>query len=87
MNEQQHHPQPTHRFATAGPDTEGASTGLGVGGLSTEGLSTEDLDLEREELNRAWAEFSRVRASVAEVMSDDELRDLGINVEALDDRP
>jgi len=74
---EQHHPQPAHR-----------STGPGVDeGLSTEGLSTADLVTEREALDRAWVEFSQVRASVAEVMSDDELRGFGINVEALDERP
>lgn len=67
------HPQPAPRSVT--PD------------LDPEGTSTEDLDTERDELSRAWAEFSRVRASVAEVMSDDELRAFGINVEALDERP
>lgn len=67
------HPQPAQRSTAPG--------------LSTEGLSTEDLDLERDELDRAWVDFSRVRAGVAEVMSDDELRAFGINVEALDERP
>jgi len=70
---EQHRPQPAHR-----------STALGV---DADGLSTEDLDTEREQLDRAWAEFSQVRASVAEVMSDDELRAFGFNVEALDERP
>lgn len=53
--------------------------------LST--LSTDVADIEREELDRAWAEFSRARASLAEVMSDDELRAFGFNVEVLDERP
>jgi len=70
---EQHHPQPTQR-STAEVD-------------AVDGLSAEDLKIEREKLDRAWAEFSRVRASVAEVMSDDELRAFGINVEALDGRP
>lgn len=56
-------------------------------GLGTENLSAQDLDTERDELDRAWAEFSRVRAGVAAVMSDDEMRAFGINVEALDERP
>lgn len=75
---EQHHPQPAHR-----------STGLGVDaeGLSTEGLSTaDDLDIEREVLDQSWAKFSQARASLAEVMSDDELRAFGFNVEALDER-
>jgi len=39
-----------------------------------------------EELDRAWAKFSQARASLAEVMSDDELGAFGFNVEALDKR-
>lgn len=78
MTKQQSHPQPAQRSTASGIDSEGATT---------EGLSTEDLDIERAELDRAWAEFSRVRASVGEVMSDDELRAFGINIEALDERP
>ena len=75
---EQHHPQPARGSTGSGVDAEG---------LSTEGLSTADLDTEREALDRAWVDFSQVRASVAEVMSDDELRGFGINVEALDERP
>lgn len=77
------HPQPAQGLAGPGVDSEDASTRA----LSDGSLSTEDLDVERAELDRAWAEFSGVRASVGEVMSDDELRDFGINVEALDERP
>jgi len=40
-----------------------------------------------EDLGQRWAEFSRARASLAEVMSDDELRAFGINVDVLDERP
>ena len=54
---------------------------------TAQGLSVDDLETEREELDRSWAEFSQARASVGEVMSDDELRAFGINVEALDERP
>jgi len=43
--------------------------------------------VDAEELDRAWAKFSKARASLAEVMSDDELRAFGFNVEALDERP
>lgn len=50
------------------------------------GLSVEDLETEREVLDRSWAEFSQARAGLAEVMSDDELRAFGINVEVLDER-
>ena len=53
-------------------------TGLSV---HAEGISTD------EELGQRWAEFSRARASLAEVTSDDELRDFGINVDVLDERP
>ena len=67
------HPQPAPR--SVAPD------------LNSEATGTKDLDIERAELDRAWDEFSRVRASVAEVMSDDELRAFGIDVEALDERP
>lgn len=35
----------------------------------------------------AWAQFQRARASLAEVMDDDELRDLGFDLDVLDDRP
>ncbi len=78
MTKQQSHPQPAQRSTASGVDSEGATT---------EGLSTDDLDTERVELDRAWAKFSQARASVAEVMSDDELRAFGFNVEALDERP
>ena len=77
MTKQQSHPQPDQRSTTtSGVDSKGASA---------EG-STEDLDTERVELERAWAKFSQARASLAEVMSDDELRAFGFNVEALDER-
>lgn len=47
-----------------------------------------DIDEASEkELDRLWAEFSKARASLAEVMSDDELRSLGFNLEVLDQRP
>lgn len=35
----------------------------------------------------AWAQFRRARASLAEVIDDDELRDLGFDLDVLDDRP
>ena len=37
--------------------------------------------------DEAWAEFRRTRASLAEVMDDDELRDLGFELDVLDSRP
>jgi len=40
-----------------------------------------------EELGQRWAEFSQARANLAEVMSDEELRAFGINVDVLDERP
>jgi hypothetical protein len=49
--------------------------------VDAEGLSTD------EELGQRWAEFRQARASLAEVMSDDELRAFGINVDVLDERP
>lgn len=39
-----------------------------------------------EELGQQWAVFRAARARLAEVMSDDELRGLGINLEVLDER-
>jgi len=47
----------------------------------TSGLSA------NEELDQRWVEFSQARASLGEVMSDDELRAFGINVHVLDERP
>lgn len=49
-------------------------------GLSTPGLGTD------AELGQRWAELSQARASLAEVMSDDELRAFGINLDVLDER-
>jgi len=48
---------------------------------NAQGLSSD------EELDQRRAEFSQARASLAEVMSDDELRAFGINVDVLDERP
>ncbi len=78
MTNHQHHPQPAQSLDTPGADSQSART---------EGLSAENLTIERAVLDRAWAEFSQARASVAEVMSDDELRAFGINVDVLDERP
>ena len=52
----------------------------GARGLSSPGVSAD------AELDQRWAEFSRARAGLAEVMSDDELRAFGINVDVLDER-
>ena len=35
----------------------------------------------------AWSQFQWARASLAEAMDDDELRDLGFDLDVLDDRP
>lgn len=35
----------------------------------------------------SWVQFQQARASLAEVMDEDELRDLGFDLDVLDDRP
>lgn len=80
MTEQQHHPQPSQRVTGPGVDAEDASA------RGLEDLDGGAVDTEHEELDRAWVKFSQARASLAEVMSDDELRAFGFNVEALDER-
>ena len=52
-----------------------------------EGHSAHDTSASDKDLDQRWTEFSQARASLAEVMSDDELRALGVNVEVLDERP
>lgn len=42
---------------------------------------------EDAELSQRWAEVRQARRSLAGVMSDDELRGLGFDVEVLDERP
>lgn len=38
-------------------------------------------------LEDSWAAFQKARRSLFEVMSDDELREFGFNLEELDRRP
>lgn len=41
----------------------------------------------QQSMDDDWAAFLEARQALAEVMSDDELREFGINVEELDRKP
>ena len=57
---------------------------------SVNGTDVDSIDVSlamQQRLDESWAALQEARRSLSEVMSDDELRELGINVEVLDEEP